>query len=390
MSRYCVNILLLEDDELIADLVEAVVTGLGSDIRVTHATTLTAARNAWQRQGADLVLCDWNLPDGSGLDLVRLIRHHDNNTPVIIISASSDREHVKLALHQGITDFIAKPFDVAMLHQRLQPVLDTLRKQHPASSSSLPPPEQWLEQALGDRLQLPGELSADQVLPLLGQSEELTAAELASQWKNQTALTARLLQLANNISLKRSGQPVSRPSEAIALLGIPMSLSCAMAMALNIAGGLNAPALQARARNYQAHSEQVAAIARAMAISLELDGASCHAAGLLSRCGELAVLRTLQAYIDRGGRLDEAGLDTLLREWGPRYGNRLKIQWGLPIPLRELAGAVHMAPSHATRKALMVMHLAGLRVASQLHGPEAERLLRRTGLDPDKWLDTPA
>ena len=202
------NILLLEDDELIADLVEAVVTGLGSHIRVTHAATLTAARNAWQRQGADLVLCDWNLPDGSGLDLVRLIRHNDQATPVIIISASSDREHVKLALHHGITDFIAKPFDVAMLHQRLQPVLNTIREANLANTPSVPPLAQWLEQALGDKLQLPGALSSDQVVPLLGKLEELTAVELASQWKNQTALITRLLQLANNISLKRSGRPV--------------------------------------------------------------------------------------------------------------------------------------------------------------------------------------
>ncbi|MDP5292946.1 response regulator [Oceanimonas sp. CHS3-5] len=384
------NILLLEDDELIADLVEAVVTGLGSHIRVTHATTLTAARNAWQRQGADLVLCDWNLPDGSGLDLVRLIRHNDQATPVIIISASSDREHVKLALHQGITDFIAKPFDVAMLHQRLQPVLNTIREANLANTPSVPPLAQWLEQALGDKLQLPGALSADQVVPLLGKLEELTAVELASQWKNQTALITRLLQLANNISLKRSGRPVSKPSEAIAILGVPMAVNCAMAMALNIAGGLHSPILKERARHYQTHSEQVAAIARAMALSLDLEAASCHAAGLLSRCGELALLRTLQAYIDQGGQPDESTLDALLQEWGPRYGNRLKIQWGLPIPLRELAGAVHMAPSHATRKALMVMHLAGLRVASKLHGPDAERLLRRAGLDPDKWLDAPA
>lgn len=384
------NILLLEDDELIADLVETVVTGLNPNIRITHATTLTAARHAWQRQGADLALCDWNLPDGSGLELVRLIRHDDKHIPIIIISARSDREHVRLALHQGITDFIAKPFEVTTLHQRLQPVLHQIHQQNQANGPSVPPLEQWLEQALSERLQLPGELAADQVLPLLGRAEALTAVELASQWKNHTALTARLLQLANNISLKRSGQPLSKPSEAIALLGIPMALNCAMAMALNITGSLSTPALQTRARNYQTHCEQVAAIARAMAISLNLDGASCHAAGLLSRCGELAVLRTLQAYIDRGGQPDEASLDALLREWGPRYGNRLKIQWGLPIPLRELAGAVHMMPSHVPRKTLLIMHLAGLRVASKLHGPDAERLLRRAGLDPAKWLDTPA
>lgn len=383
------NILLLEDDELVASLVEAVLTGLGSNIHVKHAATLTAASNIWRRQGADLVLCDWNLPDGYGLDLVRMIRQTSEHTPVIIISASSDREHVKQALHLGIIDFIAKPFDMATLHQRLQPVFERINTVKPADGAALPPLDHWLEQALSEKLQLPGELSAEQVTPLLGQADSLTPSELATRWKNETALITRLLQLANNISLKRSGNAISRPVEAISILGVEMSLNCAMAMALNIARGLTHPRLKEQAVLYQAHAEQVAAIARAMAISINLDSASCHAAGLLCRCGELALLRTLQDYIDQGGHPDENEIENILKQWGPRYGNRLKIQWQLPIPLRELIGAVHVAPNHATRKALLVMHLASLRVASRLRGPEAEKLLRRAGLDQHKWLNAP-
>ncbi|MFH7586535.1 response regulator [Oceanimonas smirnovii] len=381
------KVLLLEDDELVASLVEAVLTGLSSGIHVAHATSLTAARHLWQRQGADLVLCDWNLPDGYGLDLVRTIRQSSEHTPVIIISASSDRDNVKRALHLGVIDFIAKPFDVNTLHQRLQPVFERISDANLSDNASLPTLDYWLEQALGEKLQLPGELAADKITPLLNQQQELTPTELAGRWKNETALITRLLQLANNISLKRSGNAISRPVDAISILGVATSLNCAMAMALNIARGLRHPLLKEQASLYQTHAEQVAAIARVMALSIDLDGASCHAAGLLCRCGELALLRTLQDYLDQGGKLDDSKIEDILKRWGPRYGNRLKIQWQLPIPLRELIGAVHVPPSQATRKALLVMHLAGLRVSSRLHGPDAERLLRRAGLDLEKWLN---
>ncbi|MFH7566561.1 MULTISPECIES: response regulator [Oceanimonas] len=381
------KVLLLEDDELVASLIEAVLTGLAADIHVHHAATLTAARHIWQRQGADLVLCDWNLPDGYGLDLVRTIRQSSEHTPVIIVSASSDRDNVKRALHLGVIDFIAKPFDVSTLHQRLLPVFERINAAELSDSPSLPLLDYWLEQALGAKLQLPGELGAETITPLLNQPAPLTPTELAARWKNETALVTRLLQLANNISLKRSGNAISRPADAISILGVAMSLNCAMAMALNSARGLSHPVLKQQAALYQAHAEQVAAIARAMALSIELDGASCHAAGLLCRCGELALLRTLQDYLDQGGKIDDHKIEDILKRWGPRYGNRLKIQWQLPIPLRELIGAVHVPPTQTTRKALLVMHLAGLRVSSRLHGPEAERLLRRAGLNPDKWLN---
>ncbi|MBR9858478.1 MAG: response regulator, partial [Gammaproteobacteria bacterium] len=91
------NILLLEDDSLIADLVEMVLTNSVVGARVTHATSVGQAKTAWSRQPAQLVLCDWNLPDGTGLELVKFIRSTDTVTPIVMISASSDRQHVMAA-----------------------------------------------------------------------------------------------------------------------------------------------------------------------------------------------------------------------------------------------------------------------------------------------------
>ncbi|NHH99195.1 response regulator [Oceanimonas sp. MB9] len=391
------NVLLLEDDYLIADLVETVMLGLSAKARVRHCASLADAKAAWQKLPASLVLCDWHLPDGCGLELIKLIRKTDKHTPVIVISASADRDSVRVALHHGINDFIAKPFDLPMLQKRLQAVIADASARAESiddntdlsETSDVPSVEEWLEQALSEKLQLPGALDNDKVLPLLSRIDELSTAELTTTWKNETALVTRLLKLANSASLRRSGKPVSRLDEAIITLGISQSLNCALAMSLDISGALTHAEFSEQAQQHQAIAEQVAAIARNMALSVDTDGASCHTAGLLSRCGELAVLRTLQQYLDQGGTLNAGQAETLLQQWGPRYGNRLKIQWGLPLPLRELIGAVHMAPAHATRKAPTIMHLAGLCVASKLYGTDTERLLQRVGLDPEKWLNQP-
>ncbi|GGB43529.1 response regulator [Oceanisphaera marina] len=378
------DILLLEDDPLMAELVELVLSGTIAGAKVHHTAQVSQAKAAWKAQPAQLVICDQHLQDGSGLDLVKLIRSEDKTTPIVMISAHSDREAVVSALHYGISEFIAKPFDVIMLQQRLLPILQSLPNAGTGEPSK-PELEAWLAQALAEKLRMPSELSPENILPLLAQSDELSCSELARLWQKETTLSARLLNVANSASLKRSGTPLSRLDDAISTLGIEMALRIAMALALDITGSLSDERLVAFALHHHSAAEQVASIARAMAISIGLDGLSCYTAGLLSRAGELSVLRTLQDFITQGGSLDESQITSQLAEWSPRYGNRLKQQWGLPIPVRELIGAVHVAPSHATQRSLLVMHLAGLRVASQLHTPEALRMLRQSGLDIDKW-----
>lgn len=381
------DILLLEDDPLMAELVELVLSGTLAGAKVRHTAQVSQAKAAWTTQPAQLVICDRHLQDGSGLDLVKLIRSEDKTTPIVMISAHSDRKAVVSAVHYGVSEFIAKPFDVNMLQQRLRPILKRLSS---AGKDAPPMPEldAWLTRALADKLRMPSELAPESILPLLAQRNALSCSELARLWQKETTLSARLLNVANSASLKRSGKPLSRLDDAISALGIEMALRIAMAVALDITGSLNDERLVALALHHYSAAEQVASIARAMAISIGLDGLSCYTAGLLSRAGELSVLRTLQDFITQGGSLDESQITAQLAEWSPRYGNRLKQQWSLPLPVRELIGAVHVAPSHATQRSLLVMHLAGLRVASQLHTPEALRMLRQAGLDIEKWTSS--
>lgn len=383
------DILLLEDDLLVAELIELVLTGTITNVNVRHFTQVAPAKVAWLKRHAQLVICERHLADGSGLDLVKYIRSQDKIIPIVMISAHSNREAVISAVHYGISEFIAKPFDVNMLQQRLIPILQTIALSCGATTS-LPAIETWLTQALTGKLQLPSALSPDSVLPLLTRTDELSPATLARLWHKETRLSARLLDVANSASLKRSGKPLGRLDEAISMLGVDMALCIAMALALDITGALTNELLIEHAQHHQAMAEQVASIAQAMAMSLELDGLSCYTAGLLSRAGELAVLRTLQDFINLGGALTPEQASALITYWAPRYGNRIKQQWGLPLPVRELIGAIHIPPTHTTQRTLLIMHLAGLRVSSQFDTPEALRMLRRSGLDPEKWRIKPA
>jgi two-component system OmpR family response regulator len=68
----------------------------------------------------DLVLVDWMLPDGSGLELITEIKAKSQRTAVVIISARDDEESEVEALNQGADDYIRKPFEFDILVARLE------------------------------------------------------------------------------------------------------------------------------------------------------------------------------------------------------------------------------------------------------------------------------
>ena len=377
------DILLLEDDPLVAELLELVLANLAPHARVRHCSTVAAAKAAWQ-PSVQLVICDRHLSDGSGLELVKLVRAQTTELPIVMISAHSDREAVIAAARFGVSEFIAKPLDIAMLQHRLTPLLTRLIEQH-SSAKPMASLSAWLGQTLTGKLKLPSALAPEAVLPLLENSHQLSPQQLARAWLHEIPLTARLLHLANGASLKRSGKPINRVDDAISILGVDIALAAAMVLALDIRGSLQDPRLITQAQYYHTCAEQVASLARAMALSLGLSGANCYTAGILSRAGELAVLRALQDFISQGGKVNDEELVLALAKWSPEYGNRLKVQWGLPLPTRELIGAIHQTPTHATQRPLLIMHLAALRAASRLNTPEALRMLRQSGLTVEKW-----
>ncbi|MBD3793809.1 MAG: homeostatic response regulator transcription factor HsrA [Campylobacterales bacterium] len=68
----------------------------------------------------DLILLDWMLPDGNGIDIIGKLKEKSPKTSVIILSARDDRESEIEALKAGADDFIRKPFDFEILTTRIE------------------------------------------------------------------------------------------------------------------------------------------------------------------------------------------------------------------------------------------------------------------------------
>ena len=107
--------------EAARDLAEAGVAQLGrSGILCDLATSLEEARDFRAVQRYDALILDINLPDGSGLSLLREVRAAADRTPVLMLTALSAVDDRVVALDQGADDYLVKPFDQRELEARLR------------------------------------------------------------------------------------------------------------------------------------------------------------------------------------------------------------------------------------------------------------------------------
>lgn len=112
------RILLVEDAE---DLAEGVIAHLDrSGVVCDHAPSIGDARDCRAVQRYDAMILDINLPDDSGLTLLREMRREADRTPVLILTALTSVDDRVAALDQGADDYLGKPFDQRELEARLR------------------------------------------------------------------------------------------------------------------------------------------------------------------------------------------------------------------------------------------------------------------------------
>lgn len=110
------KILLVEDDK---DLANGIVLTLQDSDKVFDTCyNLSLARAKLKDDAYALVILDINLPDGSGLDLLKEIRSN-TNTPVILLTAKDMEIDIVTGLELGAADYITKPFSLAVLRARV-------------------------------------------------------------------------------------------------------------------------------------------------------------------------------------------------------------------------------------------------------------------------------
>ena len=118
MNRAARRILVVEDDRSVGKVVEVSLSLEGHRVQV--AANVQDGESAIRAGGYDLVILDVNLPGGTGLELLRLVRHElGRETPVIMLSGQKQEDNIVRALELGADDYVTKPFSPRELVARV-------------------------------------------------------------------------------------------------------------------------------------------------------------------------------------------------------------------------------------------------------------------------------
>ncbi|MFQ5328946.1 MAG: chemotaxis response regulator CheY [Thermodesulfobacteriota bacterium] len=72
----------------------------------------------------DFIVSDWNMPNMTGLDLLKAVRADDDlkATPFLMVTAEAQQSNIIEAVQAGVSNYIVKPFTAATLQQKLEKI----------------------------------------------------------------------------------------------------------------------------------------------------------------------------------------------------------------------------------------------------------------------------
>ena len=113
------RVLVVDDDPDSREMLEIAITSIG------HSCILASdGAEAWEKQRAqpvDTILCDWEMPRMSGIELCKRVRAQDDvlYTYFVLMTGRGDKEHFFQGMRAGADDYLTKPLDLEELEVRL-------------------------------------------------------------------------------------------------------------------------------------------------------------------------------------------------------------------------------------------------------------------------------
>ena len=106
------RVLVVDDAAFVRDLAKKAVRDTYPGCEINEAGDGRKAVTVMNQREINLVLCDWEMPEMSGIEVLEWMRSDERykKTPFMMITSRGDRDHVVKAVQSGVSDYIGKPF----------------------------------------------------------------------------------------------------------------------------------------------------------------------------------------------------------------------------------------------------------------------------------------
>lgn len=131
------SILIVDDDKLLVKKYRDTVnwSGLGISVVFT-AYNIRQAKARLQEYPVDILLCDIDMPQGSGLELLEWVRDREQEIECVFLSSYANFAYAQAAVRYSARDYLLKPVSNAVLESRIAQVTDIVRKKRKQGKQS--------------------------------------------------------------------------------------------------------------------------------------------------------------------------------------------------------------------------------------------------------------
>ena len=117
------SILIVDDSKAMRMIVRRALRQAGYHQDVTEACSGVEALKAVESGGFEVILCDWNMPEMNGLDLLGKLKELGRQIKFGFVTSECSVDVQKLAREAGALFFITKPFSPDVFRSVLEPIL---------------------------------------------------------------------------------------------------------------------------------------------------------------------------------------------------------------------------------------------------------------------------
>lgn len=121
-----IKILVVDDFSTMRRIVKNILKQIGYT-EIDEAEDGNGALAKLRQDKYDLIVSDWNMPNMTGLDLLKTIRADNalNGIPVLMVTAEAKKENVVEAIKAGVNNYIVKPFTAEVLREKIEKIFDS-------------------------------------------------------------------------------------------------------------------------------------------------------------------------------------------------------------------------------------------------------------------------
>lgn len=129
MNEKNIKILIVDDFATMRKVVRNLLKQVGYE-DIVEAEDGVMALKALKSQKIDVIVSDWNMPNMTGLELLKAVRADEElaKTPFLMVTAEALQDNVVAAVKAGVNNYIVKPFTAEVLNDKIKKIMESINK----------------------------------------------------------------------------------------------------------------------------------------------------------------------------------------------------------------------------------------------------------------------